>query len=64
MDLPIDIGTERIDATIRNSLRRIANEMSLDSGIVLSLVLVDRLTKDERGDFSIFEDIRNDGIVI
>ena len=64
MDLLIDIGTERIDATIRNSLRRIANEMSLDSGIVLSLVLVDRLTKDERGDFSIFEDIRNDGIVI
>ena len=64
MDVLVEIDQDRLDAADRRRLRRIANEISLDSGIVLSLLLVDRDLKDERGDYSIFENIRDEGIAV
>jgi hypothetical protein len=45
-------------------LRRIASEISLASGIILSLLVVDRQTMQERGDFSLFDNIRDEGIAV
>jgi hypothetical protein len=39
-------------------------QISLASGIILSLLVVDRQTMRERGDFSLFHDIRDEGIAV
>jgi len=48
----------------KRRLREIASEISLASGIILSVLVVDRQTMQERGDFSLFDDIRDEGIAV
>ena len=62
MDVMIEVETEEICAAEKQRVSRIASEVSLESGIVLSIVLVDRQLKRERRDYSIFHNIRDEGI--
>lgn len=64
MDVLVEIDKEELEAEDRNRLRRIANEISLQSGLVVCLLVVDRRLWHERGDFSIFENIRDEGIAV
>ena len=62
MDVLVEIDTDCISFSDKQSIRRLAGNISIDSGIVLSLLIVDRHTLEERGDFSIFQSIREEGL--
>ncbi len=64
MDVLLEIETEELGFADKRRLRRLASELSMDSGIMLFLFIVDRRLREERGDFSIFEDIREEGIPV
>jgi ABC-type transport system substrate-binding protein len=44
--------------------RRIATDVSIASGIIVSLLAVDQGILAERGDFSVFENVREEGIAV
>ncbi len=46
----------------KQRLRRIATDVSIASGIIVSLLMVDQGIMSERGDFSVFENVREEGI--
>jgi hypothetical protein len=48
----------------KRRLRQVATDISIASGIVVSLLVVDRQVMTERGDFSLFENIRDEGIAV
>ena len=48
----------------KRRLRRVATEVSIASGIIVSLLVVDRGIITERGDFSLFETVREEGIAV
>ena len=64
MDVLLEVETDRLAFPDKRPLRDIAGEISLASGIILSLLVVDRQTMRERGDFSLFENIRDEGIAL
>lgn len=64
MDVLLEVETDRLAFPDRQRLRQIASEISLASGIILSVLVVDRQTMQERGDFSLFHDIRDEGIAV
>ena len=64
MDVLLEVDTDRLAFPDKQRLREIASEISLASGIILSLLVVDRQTMRERGDFSLFDDIRDEGIAV
>ncbi len=64
MDVLLEVGADRVALSDKQRLREIASEISLASGIILSLLVVDRQTMRERGDFSLFDNIRDEGIAV
>ncbi len=64
MDVLLEIETEHLAFADKRRLSRVASELSIDSGIMLSLFIVDRRVREERGDFSVFENIREEGIPV
>jgi len=64
MDILIEIDSERVSFEEKKGLRRLAGNLSLDSGILISLLIVDREILRDRGDFSIFRNIREEGLVV
>jgi predicted nucleotidyltransferase len=64
MDVLLEVETDRLAFPDKQRLRQIASEISLASGIILSVLVVDRQTMQERGDFSLFHDIRDEGIAV
>lgn len=62
MDILLEVDKERVEFPEKQAIRRIAGEFSIVTGIVISLFIVDRRILLERGDFSIFENIRDEGI--
>jgi predicted nucleotidyltransferase len=64
MDVLLAVETDRLAFPDKQRLRQIASEISLASGIILSLLVVDRQTRKERGDFSLFDNIRDEGIAV
>jgi predicted nucleotidyltransferase len=64
MDVLLEVETDRLVFADKQRLRTIASEISLASRIILSLLVVDRQTMRERGDFSLFDDIRDEGIAV
>lgn len=62
MDILLDVDAEHVSFLQKQALRRIAGELSMKGGIVLSLLVADRTLRQERGDFSIFQNIREEGI--
>ena len=64
MDVLLEVETDRLAFPDKRPLREIASALSLASGIMLSLLVVDRQTMRERADFSLFENIRDEGIAV
>lgn len=64
MDVLVEIYSDRISFEEKRRIRRLAGELSLSSGIVLSLLIADRRILEERGDFSIFRNIREEGLSV
>ncbi len=64
MDVLVEVESEHLSFAEKQQLRRAAGELSIDSGIVLSLLVVDQRMRKERGDFSIFQNIRDEGIPV
>ena len=64
MDVLLEVETERISFAEKQRLRRVAGEVSIDFSVVLSILTSDRRLREERGDFSIFQNIREEGIPV
>jgi len=64
MDVLLEVETDRMAFPDKQRLREIASEVSLASGIIVSLLVVDQHIMKERGDFSLFDDIRDEGIAV
>ena len=64
MDVLLEVETDRMTFPDKQQLRQIASEISLASGIIVSLLVVDQHIMKERGDFSLFENIRDEGIAV
>lgn len=64
MDVLLDVETESISFAEKQRLRTVAGEVSIDFCVVLSMLISDRRLQEERGDFSIFRTIREEGIAI
>ncbi len=64
MDVLLELEVDSFPLTDKQRLRRIATDVSIECGIVVSLLVVDRQVMAERGDFSVFENIREEGIVV
>ena len=58
------VETDRVALPDKQRLRDIASEISLASGIIVSLLVVDQHIMKERGDFSLFDNIRDEGIAV
>ena len=64
MDVLLEVEADRLAFPDKQRLRQIASEISLASGIILSLLVVDGQSRQARGDFSLFDDIRDEGIAV
>ena len=64
IDVLVDVGIERLAFVDKRRLRRIATDVTLNTGLLVSLLVIDRGTRRERGDFSVFETIREEGIAV
>ena len=64
MDVLIEVDVDHISLADKRRLRRIATDVSITSGIVVSLLVVDQGILAERGDFSVFENVREEGIAV
>jgi predicted nucleotidyltransferase len=64
MDVLVVVDVDHISFADKRRLRRIATDVSIASGIVVSLLVVDQGILTERGDFSVFENVREEGIAV
>lgn len=64
MDVLLEVETDRLCFPDKQRFREIASEISLASGIIVSLLVVDQHIMNERGDFSLFDNIRDEGIAV
>jgi predicted nucleotidyltransferase len=62
LDVLVQLGVDHLAFTDKQRLRRVATDLSIASGIIVSLLMVDRNTVRQRGDFSLFETVREEGI--
>lgn len=62
IDLLVELDIERLSFSDKRIIRRLAGDVSLAHGLVLSVLMVDRSTTRDRGDFAIFSNIREEGI--
>lgn len=64
MDVLIEVDVDHISFADKQRLRRTATDVSIASGIIVSLLVVDQGILAERGDFSVFENVREEGIAV
>lgn len=64
MDVLLEVETERVSFADKQRVRRVVGEVSIDFGVVASVLISDRRLREERGDFSIFRNIREEGIPV
>jgi uncharacterized protein len=64
MDVLLELDVPQIPLPEKRKLRRIAGEISLELGVLLSLVIVDQDTLKEKGDYAIFRNIQEEGIAL
>ncbi len=64
MDILLEVETDRISFAEKQRLRRVAGEISIERNVVLSILISDRRLRADRGDFSIFQNIREEGIPV
>ncbi len=64
VDVLVEIDSHCISFEEKRRVRRLAGVISLNSGFVLSLLIADRLMLEQRGDFSIFRNIHEEGLAV
>ena len=64
IDVLVEVEVEHVYFADKRRLRRVATEVSIASGIIVSLLVVDKSIMAERGDFSVFENVREEGITV
>jgi predicted nucleotidyltransferase len=64
LDVLVEVDVEHVSFPDKQRLRRVATEVSIASGIIVSLLVVDKSIMTERGDFSVFENVREEGIAV
>jgi predicted nucleotidyltransferase len=64
MNVLIEVDVDHISFADKRRLRRIATDVSIATGIIVSLLMVDQGILAERGDFSVFENVREEGIAV
>lgn len=64
MDVLLEVETEHVSFAAKQRLRRVTGEVSIDYSVVISVLISDRRLRRERGDFSIFQNIREEGIAV
>ena len=64
MDVLVEVDVDHVSFPDKQRLRRVATEVSIASGIIVSLLVVDKGIMTERGDFSVFENVREEGIAV
>ena len=64
MDILLEVETDSVSFAQKQRLRRVAGEVSIDFNVVLSVLISDRRLREERGDFSVFQNIREEGILV
>lgn len=64
MDILLEVETDGISFAQKQRLRRVAGEVSIDFSVVISILISDRRLREERGDFSIFQNIQEEGIPV
>jgi predicted nucleotidyltransferase len=64
MDVLLAVETHHVALSDKQRLREIASEISLASEIIISLLVVDQHIMKERGDFSLFDNSRDEGIAV
>jgi predicted nucleotidyltransferase len=64
MDILLDVPVAQLAFADKRRLRQAATDVSIAAGIIVSLLVVDQRIMAERGDFSIFENIRDEGIAV
>ena len=64
IDVLVEVEVEHVYFADKQRLRRVATEVSIASGIIVSLLVVDKSIMAERGDFSVFENVREEGITV
>ena len=64
MDILLEVETDRISFAQKQRLRRVAGEVSIEWNVVVSILVSDRRLREERGDFSIFQNIQEEGILV
>lgn len=62
LDLLLELDLERLSFAYKRVIRQVAGDVSLAYGMVLSVLPVDRTTARDRGDYSIFANIKEEGI--
>lgn len=64
VDVLVEIHSHCISFEEKRRIRRVAGVLSSSSGLILSLLIADRLTIEQRSDFSIFRNIHEEGLAI
>jgi len=64
VDVLVEIHSHSISFEEKQRIRRLAGVLSLASGLVLSLLIADHMMLEQRGDFSVFRSIREEGVAI
>ena len=64
LDLLVEVDVAHVPFADKQRLRRVATDLSIASGIVISLLVVDQGVLAERGDFSVFQNVREEGIIV
>lgn len=64
MDVLLEVDVEHVSFAEKQRVRRVVGEISIDSGVVVTALISDRQVRAERGDFSIFQTIREEGIPV
>jgi predicted nucleotidyltransferase len=64
LDVLVELDVEHVSFADKQRLRRVATAVSIASGIIVSLLVVDQSIMVERGDFSVFENVREEGIAV
>ena len=62
LDLLLELEIDRLSFADKETLHWLASEVSMQYGLILSVLMVDRATARARGDFSIFVTIKEEGI--
>ena len=63
-DVLVEMDMPQISLPDKRRLRRIAGDITLNSGVLLCLLVVDRHTREEKADYSIFQNIHEEGIIL